>query len=396
MRHICLVLLVFCLFGCDGFSESNQTSTHIIELQSSVLGEKRQLHLHLPKQYAESQQKYPTLFMTDGRANLQHTIASVEFLSSQGLIPELIIVGIESNQNRTHNLTPTYREDSFEVLPIDGAMLLNQDPGGAEAFLDFIADEVKPYVQKHYRVSGYDVFAGHSFGGLFAVYSLVKQPDLFDAFIAISPSLWWDHQAWLGHLKSIPVNKLTDKSIFLAVGEEGPLMEDPYEQAKLYLNNQSIDGFKFSAKRFLGENHNSVVNQGMYIGLKSIFFDFALTLANTAQGEKKILAHQQLIESKYGVKQHLESQLEALAYDALFEDEQQLSMSLFELILKREPNTLSAYIGLASIHAKQQNYKKAIGVYERALSQPKLAIGNRGQINDHIAELEARLLKANL
>ena len=396
MKHICLVLLAFFLIGCDGFGEKNQASTQVIELYSAALGEKRHLHIHLPKHYEESLQNYPVLFMADGHANLQHTIASVEFLSSQGLIPELIIVGIESNQNRTHNLTPSYRENSFKVLPIDGAMLLNQNPGGAEQFLNFVADEVKPYVQKHYRVSGYDVFAGHSFGGLFAIYQLVKQPDLFDAYIAISASLWWDHQAWLEHLKAMPVNKLANKSIYFAVGEEGPIMEEPFEQVKTYLNSQSIDGFRLFTQRFLGENHNSVVNRGMYTGLKSIFSDFVLTLDKAEQGEAQVLAHQQFIENKYEFKLSLEGQLEALAYDALFEGKQQLSVSLFEFILKRDPNILSAYIGLASIYAKQQNYKKSIEVYERALSNPKLALSSRGQINGHIAELEARLSKASL
>ena len=168
-------------------------------------------------------------------------------------------------------------------------------------------------------------------------------------------------------------------------------MVSPFEQAKEHLSNKTAEGYRFSAQYFANENHNSVVYQGMYHGLRSVFSDFALTLDKVQQGEASILAHQLTIKEKYGVPQDLISNLEKLAYDAIFEGQAALAIALFEMMIAKQPDALSAYMGLASIYAKQQNYPKAIETYERALQVPALLLSSRSMINTNIEQYKDKL-----
>jgi uncharacterized protein len=73
-----------------------------------------------------------------------------------------------------------------------------------------------PEIEKHYRTAHYRIFSGHSFGGLFAIHALVARPDLFEAYIAVSPSLQWAE----GHTLHDAHHEL-NKTMFFSLGNEG-------------------------------------------------------------------------------------------------------------------------------------------------------------------------------
>lgn len=150
---------------------------HLIE--SKILGETRSVLVHVPESYDRGDRRYPVLYMTDAHEPQNAMIVGLtEQQAWGGTIPELIVVGIQ-NVDRSRDLTPTDDGKGGKV-------------GGASKFLQFLETEVVPLVEKNYRTQPYRVFAGHSLGGLFAVYSLVERPDLFNAYIAASPVLDWD------------------------------------------------------------------------------------------------------------------------------------------------------------------------------------------------------------
>ena len=110
--------------------------------------------------------------------------------------PEMIVVAVR-NTDRTRDLTPSpFTPDPPEDGEgEDGDEGDGENPmptaGGAGAFLDFFERELFPFVEERYRTQPYRIVIGHSFGGLFAVHALVHRPAAFDAYVAISPSLWW-------------------------------------------------------------------------------------------------------------------------------------------------------------------------------------------------------------
>jgi predicted alpha/beta superfamily hydrolase len=74
---------------------------------------------------------------------------------------------------------------------------MNPTSGGGDRFLDFIQNELMPEIGKRYRTAHFQIFSGHWLGGLMAIHILVSRPDMFQAYIAVSPSLQWDNQRTL-------------------------------------------------------------------------------------------------------------------------------------------------------------------------------------------------------
>src|SRR6185437_4590469 len=138
---------------------------------------------------------YPVVYQTDAPGHVNEMGSSADFLVANNRMPQVIIVAI-ANTDRTRDLTPTHWN---RKLP-EGKADPSPTAGGADKFLDFIQTELIPEVERRYRVAPYKIFAGHSLGGLLAIHALITRPDMFNAYIAVSPALQWDdghtlHQA---------------------------------------------------------------------------------------------------------------------------------------------------------------------------------------------------------
>jgi predicted alpha/beta superfamily hydrolase len=237
-----------------------------IELDSKVMGENRTLLVSLPASYGTGARKYPVLYMTDGGAQLPHTAATAEFLARNGRIPELIVVGI-NNTDRTRDLTPTRVVDqTFEGRPFHFPT-----SGGADRFLSFIETEVIPEIEKRYRTQPYRVFAGHSFGGLFALHSLFSKPKLFNAWIAVSPTLIWDGDYIERRAREfVNGTKELNATLVFTLGDEEELKQ-PAERLKKLFERKKPKGFDVTSFYFGTEDHGSVVMPSHYDGLRKVF-----------------------------------------------------------------------------------------------------------------------------
>src|SRR6266852_1196842 len=194
-------------------------------LQSKILNEPRPYWIYLPASYHQkvyAPKKYPVLYLLDGNAHFQSASGVVQFMSesinANIQIPELIIVAIP-NIRRTHDLTPTHSTKGY-----GGKEEPNfSSSGGGESFLRFIAEELIPHIEAEYRTQPYRVLVGHSFGGLFAMTARLHRPPIFQAHLAIDPSLWWDDQILLRRLKDM-VRKTNDfrGPIYISVANNPP------------------------------------------------------------------------------------------------------------------------------------------------------------------------------
>ena len=161
------------------------------ELMSSELNELRQISVVLPPGYEEQPEtNYPVLYVLDGVQQMSHTVGTATALYTYGEMPALIIVGVDS-VDRTLDMTPA-------ALP--GV----EKSGGADKFLGFLVDELKPYIAERYRTNSYSMLAGHSFGGLLATYSLIARPEAYQARFAFSPSLRFLGPELVEQLKPAP------------------------------------------------------------------------------------------------------------------------------------------------------------------------------------------------
>lgn len=158
-------------------------------LHSRVLGETRRMNVYLPPRYAaERDARYPVLYMPDGglQEDFPHVAETVDTAIRAGEMRAMIVVGIENTQRRRDMTGPTEMESDRAIAP---------QVGGSATFRAFIAEELMPEVRRRYRSGGGDALVGESLAGLFVMETFFLQPDLFDTYVALSPSLWWNGKA---------------------------------------------------------------------------------------------------------------------------------------------------------------------------------------------------------
>ncbi|HEX8386383.1 MAG TPA: alpha/beta hydrolase-fold protein [Rubricoccaceae bacterium] len=155
-------------------------------LPSSVLGETRRINVYAPYGYAESDTlRLPVLYMPDGgvQEDFLHVAGLVQILSLNGGMRPHLLVGIENTERRRDLTGPTEVAADRAIAP---------RVGGSAAFRAFLRDELRPAVDSLYRTTGETAIVGESLAGLFVVETLLLEPTLFDTYVAIDPSLWWN------------------------------------------------------------------------------------------------------------------------------------------------------------------------------------------------------------
>ncbi|WMX12851.1 alpha/beta hydrolase-fold protein [Aureispira sp. CCB-E] len=245
-------------------SKTAFTIGETLEVESAILGENRVLNIYLPNGYSkESSKTYPVIYLLDGSIDEDfiHIAGLVQFGSFSwiNLLPETIVVGI-GNVDRKRDFTyPTNNEKDKKDFPTTG---------GSEKFIRFIAKELQPFIAKEYAINDTKTLIGQSLGGLLATEILFKQPNLFDNYIIVSPSLWWDDQSLLSW--NLPTYT-TSKSIYIAVGKEGKVMEGTAKE--LYKKVSVLD--KKNTKTFFefleAQDHGDALHLAVYKAFESIF-----------------------------------------------------------------------------------------------------------------------------
>lgn len=214
-------------------------------LQSSVLGERREITVHLPESYGSTAAlRYPVLYVLDGSSHAGHTAESARLLARIGAIPETIIIGIPSSgENRARDYTPPFMQA--------GGPDEKKLPGQADRFLRFLEVELIPHVERRYRTTGERMLAGNSRGGLFVVYSLLERPALFSSRFAYSPALWRDGNRIVAELESSLRTRLATPSfLYLSLGDgENPKMSSAFRRAVgvLRATSEATPSFRFHA-----------------------------------------------------------------------------------------------------------------------------------------------------
>ena len=154
-------------------------------IHSRTLGD-RTIYVALPDAYAEGTKASPVLVCLDANDTpmfrLWITQAAYVADNDRG-VPPVIVVGIANGSDRLHDMTPKPVGSSVADFPTGG---------GADAFADFILNEVLPLVRRKYRTLPTTVITGHSAGGLFSLYVAASRPGAFQGTVATSPAIWYN------------------------------------------------------------------------------------------------------------------------------------------------------------------------------------------------------------
>lgn len=189
------LLTALCALGTASAAETAPTfpphvlgNTLIRPVPRAANGRDYQLFIALPYGYASSTKKYPVVYICDGYWDFTLLNGFYGNLRYDQATPEFIIVGL-GYQNATGNADyDQLRRYDYTPAP-DGDDPRGERSGHAAEFLDVIAREIIPLVEREYRVDpSYRVLGGNSLGGCFTLYALFARPGLFQAHIAISPA----------------------------------------------------------------------------------------------------------------------------------------------------------------------------------------------------------------
>ena len=180
-------------------------NSEVRSLSSAIVDQEFRIFVALPSTYRTSAASYPVLYVSDADGIFGLVTETVRFLQLRQELPEMVIVGIgypvtdfrEALGLRTRDLTPTKDDTWIEgILKSMPGEFKTAGSGGAHNFLEFISGELRPFIESNYRIDSEDAaILGHSFGGLFGLYALLKAPHIFNRYIISSPSIWWDSEA---------------------------------------------------------------------------------------------------------------------------------------------------------------------------------------------------------
>jgi len=278
-----LFFLLSLFTGIAGAQDLNRLF-NTTTLHSKILGEEREVCISLPPNYDNARyvhERYPVLYFFDGETSMGFYKAVTQFLSKgvYARMPEVILVGIR-NKDRTRDLTPTR---SFIKSPDDSTKRLFENSGGNERVVQFIKEELFSYINAHYRTDGYTILSGHSFGGLAASNILLHHTSLFNAYILIDPSIWWDN----GYIareaaRIIPSGKASPAVVYMAVANNKEKTngfnagDHASQKLQEILAAGQDSSLLFRHQFYEQEDHGTIPLPALYDALKFIFDGYAI------------------------------------------------------------------------------------------------------------------------
>ena len=271
MKKLILLLLFIPLisFGQTLPKKISETEFSIgksIKIESKILDEIRDLNIYLPLNYSSSSLKtYPVVYLLDGSKDEDfiHISGIVQFGSFSwiNMLPESIVVGIGNVDRKRDFTSPSQNKLDQKEFP---------NSGKSDKFIRFLQNEVQKYVESNYRTNNIKTIIGQSLGGLLATEILLKKPELFDNYIIVSPSMWWNDEKLL-QTKPKPYD--SNKSIYIAVGKEGETMERTTKELYNKLNKNKKENTTLFFKFMKNKTHGDALHNAVYNAFELIFKD---------------------------------------------------------------------------------------------------------------------------
>lgn len=235
-------------------------------IASSILGDTREINVWVPPGIEEDRAPGAVIYLLDGALDqdFRHIAGLGELCALSWTCETTIIVGIQT-KDRQRELTPAATDPRF----LSGF----PQAGGAAEFRRFIAEEVRPFVEARYPTAPRTVLMGESLAGLFVVDTLLEAPALFDDYIAISPSLWWDAGRISTEAPAKMVSPaLAGRRLYLAMADEGGTMQAGIEALSRAVDAAAPDEFEFMfADRSASETHATIYHGEALSALRRLY-----------------------------------------------------------------------------------------------------------------------------
>lgn len=395
MKNLIITFLLFCsVTNFHGQTNNDITIGKIETIESKILNEQRKVLVYVPENATNpkyNEKSYPVVYLLDGDAHFYSVVGMIRQLSSVNgntICPKMIVVGI-SNTNRTRDLTPTKGE--------------RPNSGGGEKFMSFIKNELIPHIDSNYPTINYRTFIGHSLGGLTVMNTLLHQPDLFNAYVAIDPSMWYNNENLLSKIKKSTFNETyKNKTLYLGIAntmhkdmdtirvKKDTMSSTRHIRAILELNTYLKESqqkyLSYKSTYYESDDHGSVPLISEYDALRYIFkfHRFKLHRDDYLNPEinlvAKVEAYYKKLSEGFGIEiKPDEEYVNNLGYQLLNNDAFTKSEQMFKLNIKNYPESFNVYDSIGDLYMaigdKEkaiQNFKKSVSLNENSYSKAKL------------------------
>ncbi|CAN5147488.1 alpha/beta hydrolase-fold protein [soil metagenome] len=280
-----LLFFLFLIFTTGAFAQKQKTKPADItrpfvlgvvdEIMSTELSEKRILNIYLPEGYKKNDTiSYPVTYLLDGSADEDfiHVVGLYQFNSFEWInrVPKSIVVGIATVDRRRDFTFPTSIQKDKIRYPTTGH---------SDKFIAFIEKELQPFIEKKYKGNKDKTIIGQSLGGLLAAEILIKNPSLFNRYIIVSPSLWWNNGSLLNDTTSRLSESIVAKTtVYIGVGKEGltPTEIPRVMEVDAQLLTEKINGFKNKNVQVFSEylpeeDHATIMHQAIFNALRILY-----------------------------------------------------------------------------------------------------------------------------
>lgn len=392
MKKLILSVLATFFSLCALAQKDNKVTIGTIDsIQSKILNEQRKIWIYVPSSWqADSKQRYPVLYLLDGDAHFYSVVGMIQQLSQVNgntICPEMIVVGIP-NTDRTRDLTPTHVDADPPF--IDSAF--SKTSGGGERFVSFIEKELMPRIDSLYPTQPYKTLIGHSFGGLTVMNIAINHTKLFNSYICIDPSMWWDKMNFLNATKkSLREKQFSGTTLYLGIANtmsegmdinkvQGDTSSDTRHIRSIldldkYVKGQKQNGLRYESKYYSNDDHGSVPLIAEYDALRFIFSKYRFKLSfkdftdPTVDLVDKFKKHYQEVSKLLGYKLlPPESMLNGLGYQFLHRKEYAKAGGLFKINVENYPESYNVYDSYGDYFLAIGDKSKAIEYFKKALS----------------------------
>lgn len=377
------IVLFLCSFYVHAQENSPFRTGFEETIPSKILGQQRKIWIHIPNSNGGDKVKgrgnYPVVYVLDGSENFNTVVSITEHMEESSLCPPTIVVGIVPDDRLSELTTGSDKE-------------LPNVTGNGEKFMAFVERELIPYIDSNYPTTTYKTLIGHSLGGLTVINTLLHHPNLFNAYVSLEASLWWNDNKTLEEARAIlPVQNYQGKTLFMAMAnrmEKGmdtlsvqkdtsgytALIRSNLKFIKLINSNQK-NQLRYSYKFYTDDDHPSVRLIGEYDALRFIFAFYKLKIYQselqnpTFKLDSAIVAHYKKVSEKmgYSVKPG-ETQVNNLGYQMLGTKQYKKAENLFKLNIANYPYSGNCYDSLGDFYLASGEKNKAIEAFKKALT----------------------------
>jgi len=408
-----LLLSTFQVSSSNSTSDININSSYNIStlftLESKSLNRKRNVNIYLPEGYTQASKTYPVLYILDSQHYFLHGISYQQSVMFANGSPEFIVVGVETDRQERNSI------------------YINQ----SQQFSQFLSQELIPFVDKTYRTNNERMMFGWERAGAFTLQAMVESPELFDAYFIASPTMLRPNRitAVESRLKK---DFESEKFLYFGISPLEFWSLDSTESLSTTLKNNPLDNLQWQYKLLEGEDHYSTPAKVIHEGLRSYFNDYpilryySIKEFKDAGGIEYLKLHYKQRGIRYGLPTEIHSStknyllilayrendysvfkllleefegylesytrdnwIDSFARFALKNKELDRALEIFNLGLKKFPQSADIINGLGNLYKAKGDLKKAKTYYQQAINIAKNSDSSYSRyLNEYQADLD--------